>query len=313
VVVTPPASSTDRLARNPGPDWGYGFLRLCDRLLPEFLFRPIRFSGTMVAMALMPVQRRHSREYLTQVLAHRPTTWDVFRHFLAFEEALMGKLRVGNGRDIPCLYDPSAAAFEAWMAEGGPVLLGTFHIGASDMLGFQIGSHEGRRVHIVRRRVGNSHDTERLAEVSHGCVQFIWGNAPSELIFAMKAAADTGEPIALQCDRIENARQTMDFEFLGARRSFPITIYRLALVLDRPVIMTVGVPLGRGRSLLYGTPRFELIPGEGRREALTRARAHFQEFLRTVERILRERPYLWFNFIPLNPAAKPGAERSCVP
>jgi hypothetical protein len=77
--------------------------------------------------------------------------------------------------------------------------------------------------------------------------------------------------------------------------------------------MTVGVPLGRGRSLLYGTPRFELIPGEGRREALTRARAHFQEFLRTVERILRERPYLWFNFIPLNPAAKPGAERSCVP
>ena len=300
-------TSTSGLQRNPGPSWGYGFMRLCDRLLPEFIFKPLRAIGTMIAMASMQEQTRHSREYLSIVLPRPPGTRDVFRHFFAFEESLMAKLRVANGRDIPCEFDPSAVAFKAWLAGGSPVLLGTFHVGASDMLGFQIGSHERRRVHLLRHRVANSHDTERLAEISGGCVQFIWGNEPSEMIFALKSAAESGDAIAMQCDRIENARQTADFEFLGARRIFPITIYRLALVLGRPVILTVGVPLGSGRSRLYGSPRFDLVPGEGRAEAIARGRAHFQGFLRMVERLLRERPYLWFNFIPLNPPAGAGA------
>ncbi len=305
--MTTPETRVADGPRNPGPDWGYGFLLGCDRLLPEGLFRPLRAAGTWVALAFMHAQRRHSREYLALVLPEAPTLRDVFRHFFACEEALMAKLRVANGLDIPCEFDPSAAAFEAWLAGGGPFLLGTFHIGASDMLGFQIGCHEKRRVYLVRRRVGNSGDTERLSRISGGCVRFIWGNEASELVFGLKAAADTGDAIALQCDRIENARQMEDFEFLGARRSFPTTIYRLARVLGRPVILTVGVPLPGGRSRLYGTPLFGLVAGEGRDAMRARAREHFQGFLRMVEGLLRERPYLWFNFIPLNPAAGAGA------
>jgi len=296
--VTTPETRVADGPRNPGPDWGYGFLLGCDRLLPEGLFRPLRAAGTWVALAFMHAQRRHSREYLALVLPEAPTLRDVFRHFFACEEALMAKLRVANGLDIPCEFDPSAAAFEAWLAGGGPFLLGTFHIGASDMLGFQIGCHEKRRVYLVRRRVGNSGDTERLSRISGGCVRFIWGNEASELVFGLKAAADTGDAIALQME---------DFEFLGARRSFPTTIYRLARVLGRPVILTVGVPLPGGRSRLYGTPLFGLVAGEGRDAMRARAREHFQGFLRMVEGLLRERPYLWFNFIPLNPAAGAGA------
>jgi predicted LPLAT superfamily acyltransferase len=310
--MTEPEKKTGTLPRNPGPSWGYGFLRWCDRLLPEFLFKPLRALGTAIALSVMPSQRRHSRDYLSVVLRRPPTARDIFRHFFAFEESLMAKLRVANGRDIPCVYDPSASAFEAWMNSGGPILLGTFHLGVSDMLGFQIGSHEKRRVHIVRRRVGNSHDTEGLAEIGGGCVQFIWANEPSELVFALKAAADSGEAIAMQCDRIENALQTDAFEFLGTRRRFPITIYRLALIFERAVILTVGVPESGGGSRLYGSPRFEGIAGESRREALERGKAHFQEFLRTVERLLRKQPYLWFNFIPLNPPVDAEANRMPV-
>lgn len=305
--VTKPATGAADGRRNPGPDWGYGFLLWCDRLLPEAVFRPLRAAGTLVALAFMPAERRHSREYLALVLPSPPTARDLFRHFFACEEALMAKLRVARGLDIPCEFDASASAFEAWLAGGWPILLGTFHVGASDMLGFQIGCHEKRRVHLVRRRVGNSGDTERLSGVSGGNVRFIWGNDAAELVFGLKAAADTGDAIAMQCDRIENARQTEDFDFLGARRSFPTTIYRLALVLGRPVVLTVGVPLPGGRSRLYGSPLFGLVAGEGREASRARAREHFQGFLRMVEGLLRERPYLWFNFIPLNPAAGAGA------
>jgi predicted LPLAT superfamily acyltransferase len=294
-----------RPPRNPGPSWGYAFLRLCDRILPEFIFKPLRAIGTAIAVAAMPSQRRHSASYLARVLPRAPGIRDVFLHFFAFEESLMGKLRVANGRRIPCEYDPSGLAFGAWLENGGPALLGTMHVGVSDMLGFQLGVNHGRRVHIVRQRVANSHDTEGLELAGQGSVRFIWAGDPADLILAIKGAADSGDPIAMQCDRVENTARTEGFEFLGARRRFPMTIYRLALVFDRPVLLTVGVPISGGRSRLYGVPRFEIAAGESRDRTLERARQHFQSFLNLVERLLREQPYQWFNFLPLNPEAGP--------
>jgi predicted LPLAT superfamily acyltransferase len=311
VMIEPGAKASAR-PRNPGPSWGYGFLRLCDRFVPEFLFKPLRGLGTAIAVALMRDQRRHSRDYLSAALRRPPTLLDVFRHFFAFEESLMTRLRLANGRKIPCVFDPSASAFQAWLSGGGPILLGTFHFGASDMLGFQIGCDKKKRIHIIRSRVGNSNDTDWLAEAGGGCVQFIWANDASEFIFALKDAAESGEAIAMQCDRIENALHTDVFEFLGAPRRFPFTIYRLALILERAVILTVGVPEAPGRSRLYGSPRFERIAGESRQQALERAKGHFQGFLQSVERLLRDHPYLWFNFIPLNPAVDREAGRSIV-
>jgi len=44
-------------ARNPGPSWGFRFLLICDRILPEMLFKPLRVAGTWVAMLAMPAQR----------------------------------------------------------------------------------------------------------------------------------------------------------------------------------------------------------------------------------------------------------------
>jgi predicted LPLAT superfamily acyltransferase len=309
MVVTAPATN-DRTAgalRNPGPSWGFQFLRVSDRVLPEVLYRPLRALGTAVAMAGMPEQRRHSRAYLVTVLGRPPTWRDVFRHFFAFEESLMLKLRLANGRTIPCDYAPSGAAFRDWLASGGPVLLGTMHVGVSDMLGFQLGGRENRRVHLVRQRVGNSHDTERLAARFGEWLRFVWVNDPGEMLFALKAAAATGDAIALQCDRVEFSTRTEAFDFLGARRLFPVTIYHLARIFERPVILTVGLPTATGRSRLYGSPRFDPVPGEARAAAEARAHEHFQDFLRQVEGLLRAQPYLWFNFTPLNPPAPVGA------
>jgi len=308
MVVTPPSTNAHAAAplRNPGPSWGFQFLRISDRVLPEVVYRPIRALGTAIAMAGMPAQRRHSRAYLATVLDRPPTWRDVFHHFFAFEEALMLKLRLANGRSIPCDLAPSGQAFRDWLATGGPVLLGTMHVGVSDMLGFQLGGREKRRVYLVRQRVGNSHDTERLAARFGDWLRFVWVNDPGEMLFALKAAAATGDAIALQCDRVEFTTRTAAFDFLGARRLFPVTIYHLARIFERPVILTVGLPAPAGRSRLYGSPRFDPIPGEPREEEEARAHGHFQDFLRQVEGLLREQPYLWFNFTPLNPPVPTG-------
>ena len=86
-------------------------------------------------------------------------------------------------------------------------------------------------------------------------------------------------------------------------RSFPFTIYHLALIFGRPVFLCVGVPGEPGESIVHGTPRWAPDPAASRADNLATARAHFQGFLDLVESLLRRNPYWWFNYIPLNPEA----------
>jgi predicted LPLAT superfamily acyltransferase len=127
-------------------------------------------------------------------------------------------------------------------------------------------------------------------------------NEAENLLFALKDAVAAGGSVALKCDRVEFSAKTEAFEFLGARRVFPFTIYYLSLIFSRPVVLCVGLPAGPGRSVVHSSPLF--VPdATGKPANLARARLHFQEFLHRVEAMLRADPCLWFNFLPLNPPA----------
>jgi predicted LPLAT superfamily acyltransferase len=282
--------------RNPGPSWGYRFLRSADRVLPEPLFLPLRAAGTWIAVAAMPVQRGFSRAYLRVVLDREPSMTEVFRHFFGVCEALILRLRVANGRPHRCVLGPGADDFVRWLQRDSPVILGTFHIGNSDLTGFMLGGQEHRRVRMVRQRVGNSHDTEALAVRFAEWLTFVWVNEPGELLFALKEAGASGDAVALQCDRPDHSSRSESFDFLGARRVFPFTIYHLALIFGRPVLLSFGAPAGPSQTLVHASPAFEPREGEPTGAALARARGHFQAFLLRVEAHLRANPYQWLNF-----------------
>lgn len=285
--------------RNPGPSWGYRFLCAADRLLPEALFRPLRAAGTWVAVLSMPRERRFSEDYLRVILGREPGPTDLFRHFFSVCEALMLRLRVAHGLAHRCTLEPGAEDFRAWLASERPVFLGSFHVGDSDLTGFMLAAQERRRVHLVRLRVGNSHDTDAMGKRFGDLLKFMWVNDPGELLFALKDAAAGRDAIALQCDRADFSSRSEPFDFLGAPRLFPFAIYHLALIFERPVLLSFGAPAGANLSVVYASPVFEALAGESRTAALERARAHFQAFLRRVEAHLRANPYQWLNFRPL--------------
>jgi predicted LPLAT superfamily acyltransferase len=288
--------------RNPGPSWGYGFLRASDRVLPRAVFDVLLRAGTWIAVAAMPAQRGHSRAYLEQILGRPPTRREVWRHFYAFTEMFMLRLRVADGRAHVCRTLPCGDEFRALMQSGRPALLGTFHFGNSDLLGFLLRDLR-RRVFMIRLRMENSPDTRRLAEQFGDWVTFIWVNATDDLLFALKEAAQSEHALAMKCDRPEHSGKLEAFEFLGAPRLFPFTIYHLSLLFRRPVVHCVSVPGGPDESIIHSSPVFE--PDDASKESnLARARVHFQEFLSRVETLLRAQPFLWFNFTPLNPVAR---------
>ena len=303
-VATPPVAARgfEPAPRNPGPSWGYRFLCLCDAVVPEFIFRPFRKLGTWVALANMGEQRSHSRAYLRAIMGREPSLHDIFRHFFAFEEFLMLRLRVARGLAHRGDLAADATGFRELLVSGEPALLGTFHFGHSDLTGFLLGRQERRRVFMVRQRVGNSHDTDVLGARFAEWVTFIWVNEPENLLFALKEAVAGGGSVALKCDRLEFSAKTEAFDFLGTKRLFPFTIYHLAIIFRVPVVLCVGRPAGPGHSSVHSSTLFR-PDDRGKASNLARARTHFQEFLTRVEGFLREDPLLWFNFTPLNPPA----------
>lgn len=282
-------------ARNPGPAWGFRFLIACDAILPERMFRPLRWMGTLVAVFLLPDRRRYSEAYLRTILARPPGIRDVLRHFFAFEEFLMLRLRIARGLPHRGVLAPDALGFHELMNSGEQALLGSFHVGHSDLIGFLVGPQERRKVFMVRQRVGNSLDTEILGSQFRQWVSFIWVNQPENLLFAIKDAIAAGGSIAMKCDRVEFGSKAEEFTFLGARRSFPLSIYHLSILFRLPVVLAVGLPAYPGCTRVHSSPSFR-PDGAGKAENLQRARAHFQEFLTRLEDHLRADPCLWFNF-----------------
>lgn len=292
-------------SRNAGPNWGFAFLSWAERTWPRWIFRPALKLGTWVALARMPTERAHSRTYLTVVLGRPPRLIEQWRHFFAFIEFFMLQVRASRGAALRCVLAPEhAAEFDSLLRSGRPALFGSFHFGSSDLLGYLLGER-GRRVSILRRKMGNSDDTRLLGERFADHVSFLWVNDPANLLFNLKTALDAGESLALKCDRFEFSAKQEPFHFLGAPRLFPFTIYHLAVLFDRPVVFCVALSGAKPEELhVVASPVFTPQPTADRASNLQAARLHFQAVITQLEDLVRRHPMLWFNFVPLNPIAR---------
>lgn len=287
---------------NPGPGWGAAFLLRAERWCPRWVFRPALMAGTWVALACMPGRRAHSRSYLEAVFGRPARLTEQWRHFFTFMESMMLNLRAGHGALLNCeLAQENGGAFETLVQSDRPALFGSFHFGCSDLLGYLLGER-GPKVSILRLQVGNDHETVMLGRRFEDRVSFLWVNDPPSLIFKLKEAIEAGRSIALKCDRLEFSAKAEPFRFLGENRVFPFTIYHLSLLFGLPVIFCVAVPgAGENDLRILSSPVFTPEPGAGRAANLQAARTHFQKVLNQLETLIRDQPYLWFNFLPLNP------------
>ncbi len=294
--------------RNVGPNWGFAALSWMERWWPRWAFRGALMIGTWVALARLSAERGQSRAYLTVVLGRAPRWREQWRHFFAFAEFLVLLARTSRGAAVRCLLEAEhAAEFETLVRSGRPALFGSFHFGSSDLLGYVLGER-GRPVSILRLKLDNSADTRLLGERFGEHVSFLWVNDPGNVLFKLKAALDAGESLALKCDRFEFSSKVEPFQFLGARRLFPFTIYHLAVLFDRPVVFCVAVPGAQPDDLrVFSSSVFTPDSAVDRASNLRVARTHFQAVMTQLETLVRRHPMLWFNFVPLNPEAPASA------
>jgi predicted LPLAT superfamily acyltransferase len=301
--------------RNPGPENGYAWIGWSLRHLPPWFNQFGLRLGAAIALMAMPRQRKWSREYLRLALAREPGWPDTWRHFHAFSQYLLLRLAIAHGHEPKVRFAAGHGdELRGWLAHDRPALYGTMHLGNSDLVGFFLGQIGGR-VHMIRKQVGNSEDTARLAQRYASQVTYIWINDWKRLILAMNDALRAGCSLAMQCDRPEYSSKLEAFRFFGLERLFPFTIYHLAIMHERPVVLSYAIPDpdDPAVTVVFVLPMFHPDPRAGRQENFAAARVHFQGFLETVEAQLRQTPFLWFNFTPMNPPGRRNEEQRRLP
>jgi len=111
----------------------------------------------------------------------------------------------------------------------------------------------------------------------------------------IQEALQRGEYIGILADRTISGKKMIACDFLGGRINLPITPFRLAVILDCPVVLMLGIYRGGNR---YDV-NFEYLidsrqPAQSDRDSAIKQAA--QRFATRLEHYCRERPYNWFNF-----------------
>ncbi|MEQ9825235.1 MAG: hypothetical protein ABQ298_12700 [Puniceicoccaceae bacterium] len=292
--------------RNPGPSWGFRVIHFWDTLLPTPVARWVRTGCAWVALGIMHRQRAASREYMKTVLGRRAGLRDCAKQFDSFVTYLCDRISTAFGEPVHFEWAPGhGREFVDLMKRKETMLMGTFHVGYSDLMGFFMAEFD-RPIHMLRLRLANAEDTERLEAFAGEHVKIVWVNEIEDALFSIKEVIAQGGAVAMQCDRVQHASKLEVFEFLGAHRYFPFTIYWLSILFEVPVQFTIaGIRSTRNASVpVFTSPVFRPVQSN-RKENLQAAKQHFQGVLKLLEQQLKAQPEMWFNFEPLNPTQLP--------
>lgn len=257
--------------------------------------RALLYPVCVYFLFFSPRPRRASRDYLGRVLGRKPGPADLFRHYYSFAACALDRVFLLN--DQINRFDIQVHGEEIVrdiLRQGSGCILFGAHFGSFEVLR-TIGRQEpDLRVSFVMyeenaRKIGSVLNAinPRLA------MDVIALGKPDSLIEA-QTRLDNGHFVGILADRVLNAEEQRRRDFLGAPATFPLGPFRMAALLQRPVVLMFGVYRGGRRYDIF----FERFPAgddhtAGGREQADRAMTHYVERL---ESHCRMAPFNWFNF-----------------
>jgi predicted LPLAT superfamily acyltransferase len=288
---------------------GLWFMYACHALFGRAPFRALTWPVSWYYIAVRPVARRASIEYLKRVgeLAEDASAWQCWRvaarHVRSFSDVLLDKALVWTGGlDLEgTRYEVDLRFDDAVAHDRGGVLV-VAHFGNLEVLR-RIGERaKALRLHILvhtkhaerfNRMLTrmNPKSAERLLQVTE---------VDTATIAHLAARVEMGDFVVIAADRVPvTSERVLDAPFLGAEAPFPVGPWVLASALGCPVywLACYRRAADPSRYTLVCEQLHErvLLPRATRQAALA---AVIGDYARCVERACREAPLSWFNFYP---------------
>lgn len=260
--------------------------------------RSILYPITLYFYFRRPFERNISRRFLTRVRGRPARAWEVLAHIHRFASTILD--RVFLLTDSFSRFDVRIHALgelvDPVRAGQGVLLLGS-HVGSFEVLRVAATKTPDVKVSVVLDKQQTPALTQLLnalnPELERDVVDA--SGAATDIVLALREAIDNRKVAALLADRARPNEKMIAVNFLGAPAAFPMSSFRIAAILQCPVVLCFGMYRGGNRYDLYFehfSPRLDPSarrPGPELRKAV-------ESYVARIEHHIRNDPYNWFNW-----------------
>lgn len=240
--------------------------------------------------------RKASRQYLARVLARRPTLLDVLHHFHCFAACVLDRVFFLN--DQIRLFDLRVHGEEIVLdiarRGAGCVLLGA-HFGSFEVARALGRRQPGLRVSLVMYEENARKIRAVLNAINPALAMEVIGLGRSDSMITVGERLEQGHFVGMLADRSIDGEGQIRYPFLGSSAAFPLGAFRLAVLMNRPVVLMAGVYRGGRRYEVFFEPLIDpSLPSSRRRDE--QVEDLMRRYVERLEHYCRAAPYNWFNF-----------------
>lgn len=249
-------------------------------------------------LAFSKSSRIASGDYLRRVLGHAPSLGERFRHYHNFAACVLDRVYLLNNQME--LFDIDATGDDIPRSEiardEGCFLFGA-HIGSFEILRALGHRQPGLKLSLLmyEENARKINSVLNAINPSLGLEVIALGQAGAML--AVERRLDQGHVIGILADRGLSLgdEEHMSVDFLGKPARFPLGPFRLAALLQRRVILMLGLYRDGNRYDVYfeRLADFTAVSREARPAAIAQA---IRDYAARLEHFCRAAPYNWFNF-----------------
>jgi len=243
-----------------------------------------------------PSARAASTKYLRKVLGHEPGLADAFRHCHTFAATLLDRVFLFN--DQYARFDVRVHGEEilrGMMADGRGCFLMGAHMGSFEIIRALGRLNTQVRISLVMYAENARKFNSVLAAVNPKLALQVIELGKVDSMLKVERALERGEIVGMLGDRTFRDEGTAAFRFLGEAAHFPTGPFRVAAMLQRPLVLMFGLYRGGNRYDIHFERLVDAWPASRVERKRTVAEAQ-RGYVARLEHHCRDAPYNWYNF-----------------
>ncbi len=243
-----------------------------------------------------PASRRASGSYLQRVLGRTPGWRDRYRHFFTFAATIHDRIYLVNRRfDLFDFEVHGEKALRQLLAGGNGLFLMGAHLGSFEVIRAIGWKYADLRVAMVMHQGNAQKIIATLAAINPAATQDIIGMGHVDSMLEVRERLDEGGVVGMLADRTPGGEALHPVRILGDDTNLPVGPFRMAALLQRPVVFMTGLYLGGNRYSVHfdALADFSDVARDQRDAAVEAAVIRYAALL---DQYCRKAPYNWFNF-----------------
>jgi len=243
-----------------------------------------------------PSARAASTKYLRKLLGHEPGLADAFRHCHTFAATLLDRVFLFN--DQYARFDVRVHGEEilrGMMADGRGCFLMGAHMGSFEIIRALGRLNTQVRISLVMYAENARKFNSVLAAVNPKLALQVIELGKVDSMLKVERALERGEIVGMLGDRTFRDEGTAAFRFLGEAAHFPTGPFRVAAMLQRPLVLMFGLYRGGNRYEIHFERLVDAWPASRVERKRTVAEAQ-RGYVARLEHHCRDAPYNWYNF-----------------